>query len=137
MYRDDEILGSIASEEEIVTSGLGAGPDMDGPIELPAEEDPFAFLTSAGASSPLQSAISILFTGTLAIVLYGSLRKRVKLVKGTVCTFLLPLMHTIYCSNLLYGGCQFGCDLQLVLMGHVDFSRRFRFIYHFLNEWDC
>lgn len=52
-----------------------------GPIELPDYEDPLA-IPSSGVT-PLQSAASILLTGTIGVLLYRSLRRRMKQAKET------------------------------------------------------
>lgn len=57
-------------------------PGESGPIELPDDLDPSAMPTLE-VSSPLQSAASILLTGTIAVFLYRSLQRRAKLAKET------------------------------------------------------
>ncbi|KAI5073145.1 hypothetical protein GOP47_0011158 [Adiantum capillus-veneris] len=50
-----------------------------GPIQLPDSGDPLSFTSEK--ITPLQSAASILLTGIIAVLLYRSLRRRMKLAK--------------------------------------------------------
>ncbi|MCO5568724.1 hypothetical protein L7F22_022423 [Adiantum nelumboides] len=83
-------FATVAAAASQVTADAPAAPpppsssvenEEGGPIQLPDSGDPFAF--SYDEITPLQSAASILLTGTIAVLLYRSLRRRMKLAKET------------------------------------------------------